>query len=333
MPNCVILGCKSANGRNSEKFQTFPLPTNSQLREEWISCIFRENYIPGKSTRICENHFEISDFVPQSENVDKRGREYLKRKLQPNAVPSLDLKLPKISKTTIVTPVKEHSYSQNPGLEQMSSQRINVSSDSSQDDIEVFETENVEIVSEHEDKDAIIEKQKKIIQDLKKEKLKSDLIIEKVETIFDGDQMQKLVAPATSTFHYSMEHITKGVKTYFTCGKSGYLFIRNELKLPLPAIGTLQNHLVKICCEPGSLHDFFKMMEQKVKCMEEESDRTCSMSIDEMSIQPKVEYDLATQSYTGYVTLPLSKAQQKQLTSKQEDPEKQLAYHALSGKY
>ena len=330
MPTCAVLGCKLGNGRSCEKVQAFPLPKDSPLKNQWISCINRENYVHSKNTRVCQKHFKDIDFVPEIENKDKRGRKKRKRTLQPDAIPSIDLQPLKLSKAEIATAVKnDHPYS----AQEESMIIVQENVQNPEEDTEIIEFNSVEIESQNEDadKDAIIVDQKKIIANLRKEKLKSDLIIEKVKTIFDDDQMEKLLAPATSTIHYSMEHITKGVKTYFTCGKSGYLFIRNELKLPLPSVSTLQNHLAKICCEPGSLHDFFKIMEEKVSCMEE-NDRFCSMSLDEMSIQPKVEYDLSTQSYTGYVTLPLSKAQQKKVSLNSGNPEKQLAYHAFSGK-
>ena len=58
-----------------------------------------------------------------------------------------------------------------------------------------------------------------------------------------------------------------------------------------------------------------------------ESEKSVSLICDEMSLKSKIEYDMTTQTYFGYVTTPLSK---KMLRQKKDEEKPDRAYHALS---
>ena len=185
MPTCAITGCKSGNGHESDKVQAFSFPSESRLKNEWISSISRKNYVVTKNTRVCEKHFKHSDFVPQSENKDSRGRNKLKRKLQPFAVPSIDLEPSKISKLEILAAVKnDHPYF----TEQITEDEARaIAQENLPEQIEILPLE-VEISSRNVEemlveRDEIIEDQKAIIKNLQKELNKSNLVIEKVKAV------------------------------------------------------------------------------------------------------------------------------------------------------
>ena len=112
-----------------------------------------------------------------------------------------------------------------------------------------------------------------------------------------------------------------------------YTFMRNNFFLPklLPPKRTFQEHLTKIDCEPGECTDFINLTELKVPTMTE-IEKNCVMNIDEMGIAPGVEYDSATQSYVGNITVPLSQKMQDERIKETGvyNPAVELAYHAIS---
>ena len=70
MPGCAVPPCDFGNkrGKGKREVQTFPFPVGA-LRQKWIQQINTENYIPGEHSRVCERHFQETDYAPQ---VDSR---------------------------------------------------------------------------------------------------------------------------------------------------------------------------------------------------------------------------------------------------------------------
>ena len=97
MPSCSVVTCKSGyHAKSASKYVQwflFPLENsrnNSKvLLEKWKSRLNRKDFIPTKHSRICSLHFKNEDYIPESENKDRFGRKLKKRRLKPNAAPSL----------------------------------------------------------------------------------------------------------------------------------------------------------------------------------------------------------------------------------------------------
>ena len=97
MPSCSVVTCKSGYHAHctAKEVQWFHFPlqnfrNNSKvLLDKWKSRLNRKDFIPTKHSRICSLHFKNEDYIPESENVDKFGRKLKKRRLKPNAAPSL----------------------------------------------------------------------------------------------------------------------------------------------------------------------------------------------------------------------------------------------------
>ena len=338
MPTCSVFGCFSGDGSKETNIQQFTFPTAKNLHQKWLEQLNRKDYVPTSNSRICIKHFTDDDFLTETENLTKRGKKRKSKTLKPLAVPTVHLnpsKVPKLDKVT------DHKYSATKG----STSLVDHSYLPKKKDVE--RTENVlqpqnESTAKHfldlgaesevdSDKNATIENLLDEVKRLKKENLKLQIMSEKIREIFHDDQISKLLMPPSSLVHWSDEMLSIAIKAYYTCGSTGYNYLRKTMKIPLPAISTLQSHLSKISCEPGTLNDFFKMMKIKVDSMEER-DKLCSVSLDEMSIMPKREFDMTTQSYYGFVTLPLSKAMQKK-KEKAGITTAELAHHAFSGKF
>jgi len=71
----------------------FSFPKDHKLRQAWISKCRRENYILTKHSRVCEKHFEGSDFVLSRAFAASIGYSMnFQLQLKPDAVPSIILK-------------------------------------------------------------------------------------------------------------------------------------------------------------------------------------------------------------------------------------------------
>ncbi|XP_077263676.1 uncharacterized protein LOC143898232 [Temnothorax americanus] len=102
---------------------------------------------------------------------------------------------------------------------------------------------------------------------------------------------------------YSDKSIIKGLSLWTACGTSGYNRVRKAFDVELPAPRTLQRKIQNISFNPGILEDIFLCLESRINNMEERS-KLCCLVFDEMSIEPKIEYDRGSDSNMGYCTLP-----------------------------
>lgn len=103
---------------------------------------------------------------------------------------------------------------------------------------------------------------------------------------------------------WSENTIEKGLQLRFACGTSGYeLLLR--MGLPFPSVRSLQNRVEHITLKPGLFDSVFDLMASKVKEMNAQ-EKLCVLSFDEMSLQPKYEYDVQHGSFDGECTLARS---------------------------
>ena len=93
------------------------------------------------------------------------------------------------------------------------------------------------------------------------------------------------------------------IKLYYKVGCTGYDYLREKLGWPLPAAETISFHMRKIEFKPGISEDIFKLIAYKVQTFKEE-DKHCGLVIDEMSTQPKLEWDSTNGEFVGYPTVP-----------------------------
>ncbi|KAK4876049.1 hypothetical protein RN001_012471 [Aquatica leii] len=82
MPDsCCAYGCSNRAHRGDNKqFFGFSLKNDERLKR-WLNAIKRENFIPTKYSKICSDHFLLSDYL------ERPGA--CKRYLKPDAVPSV----------------------------------------------------------------------------------------------------------------------------------------------------------------------------------------------------------------------------------------------------
>ena len=91
MVRCVVPGCKSDKNKSLPNFQPstlhkFPFPIEKCQRKRWLQSIgIREHSnmtSDGLSASVCQFHFLDSYFVPNEENIDKKGRPLKTPKLK-----------------------------------------------------------------------------------------------------------------------------------------------------------------------------------------------------------------------------------------------------------
>ena len=61
MVMCAVAACSTTSGKDNVAM--FSFPKAPELRKGWIFKCRRKNYKPSKHAKICEYHFDDSDFV------------------------------------------------------------------------------------------------------------------------------------------------------------------------------------------------------------------------------------------------------------------------------
>ncbi len=101
---------------------------------------------------------------------------------------------------------------------------------------------------------------------------------------------------------WSAETIQKALRTRFVCGSNGYDELIGQ-GMPLPTQRTLRRSMENIEFNSGILEDIFSLMKPKVLAMQETEKEAC-LTLDEMKIEQRIEWDKAQDKFLGYVTLP-----------------------------
>ena len=165
---------------------------------------------------------------------------------------------------------------------------------------------------------------------MKRENMEYKFHLEKVSEVLHPDQMKRLISP---NCHWSDGMYDIAIQGYAAMHSKGYNFCREKILIPslLPHQRSIQRKLAKVPCEPGECTAFLKMTKLKVDVMEPHQ-KLCILKVDEMSLKPKLEFDMTNQCYCGTITLPLGKAliRKRRKETGYYDESKELATHALS---
>lgn len=143
-----------------------------------------------------------------------------------------------------------------------------------------------------------LEHQKSLTVDSQKELLdfKAD-IINKLRAIFSEDQLSALLTDKQK-HRWSQDTYTKCLKILYSCGNSGYNFLRLELKWPIPSRRSIIRNIQCFKLKEGINNEIITFL--NIKLSEMKSLETSSgILFDEISISPGVKYDTSTESYVG----------------------------------
>ncbi|XP_011172501.3 uncharacterized protein LOC105204918 [Solenopsis invicta] len=80
----------------------------------------------------------------------------------------------------------------------------------------------------------------------------------------------------------------------YAVGWKAYLYLKKDLGLPLPSYSTICRYTRKIDFQPGLLRNVFSLMAKKRESHKSSNQDDCVILMDEMDIQPALEYDVST---------------------------------------
>ncbi|XP_018405832.1 PREDICTED: uncharacterized protein LOC108782150 [Cyphomyrmex costatus] len=83
-----------------------------------------------------------------------------------------------------------------------------------------------------------------------------------LSTIFTPGQVNKLLKPTLTRFHWSTEDISSAMALRCKSGRA-YKYIRDVMKIPLPCDSTLRNWSQNFSVKPGILQDILEIMRKK----------------------------------------------------------------------
>jgi len=86
---CAVETCSMRSGRDKGVCM-FRFPKDPKLKKTWVIKCRRENYVVTKHSKVCEKHFEDSDFVVSRAFAASVGYDMnLRLQLKPDAVPTI----------------------------------------------------------------------------------------------------------------------------------------------------------------------------------------------------------------------------------------------------
>ena len=130
--------------------------------------------------------------------------------------------------------------------------------------------------------------------------------IQTLSSFLNEDQLQALNISGNNgrkIQKWNSKTIQKALELKFACGTRGYEELLKQ-KYPLPSCRTLTWALEQLHFSSGISEEMFEFLKVKAEQFKQETDKECSLILDEMAITEATTYDVATQSYFGDVTLP-----------------------------
>ena len=304
---CAAYDCMNASHKRECKNNSFhQFPNDPEIRRQWIIATKRKNYNPGKFAYLCSDHFTLNSFVPDT----------AKRKLYPNAVPSLFPSLPEymqpspkrrpISEQRVISQIQSMLPEPEPSSSHTSSISENARNDAS------TQTTAGEIQKLEQ---TVLTLRKKLVESRRRCKVKNNYklrLIKKVkslqelisllenqnlvskETVTDLRRrfseegavlMAQLLQPGPRPKIYSAE-VREFASILFFKSPSAYHFVRRFLQLP--GTSTIRSWLSNHGCYPGFTNEVFAELASRINSCdidERNKYRYCSIIIDEMSLK------------------------------------------------
>ena len=126
--------------------------------------------------------------------------------------------------------------------------------------------------------------------------------VDKHEALWASEQ-NEVICGFKSKTTWSDPVIVLCAELRFLGGTTAYEHLRNVWHLPIPAIRTLNDRLKLLKIQPGLSPDCAQLAEIKAKKLDDD-DKHAVLVIDELSTQPKLEWDTSNKCVSGFITLP-----------------------------
>ena len=324
MPDCCVINCdrkKSVPGT----YQSFKFPTDPCLKKQWVEAVMREkkSFIIDDGKVICKRHFTEDVLLP---DFDKQNRPLKRVRLKEGAVPTLLMGLE--SKPKVANPRETRKSIDTLTLEKNKLER----------EVKRLTTENQLLKDTVKERDSVIEKLKcdLLVKTAKDEDETNEL--KEVESVFTGnlqklfteDMLKRLKYPDKRVWKWSDATLRVCITFYLICGKSAYLYLISK-GFPFVPIRTLQTHMSNVNFDPSILKDIFILLKYKLDDLPAHH-RNFGIVMDEMSINPKLEFDIGNQCLIGRPNIPLNPktVAKKKAKDPDFDESKCLATHAMN---
>ena len=268
---------------------------------------------PPKGAFVCGLHFKTEDFQESSRHLksDAIPSENLWWKT-PKRAPKKSQKLPRRVLFRETLPSSSSSTEVSP---EIPAQETTVTTPAasnesvSADDPNTSPESPVVEIDDSSSKDhrlAFLEKKYEYLEKL----------LESLSKIFNKDQLEHLMAEK-KRINWCDDTYKKAIHMHAILKKSGYEFLRDTMKFPLPGLTAIKKRLQVLDFRPGQFDDAFKLLKFKADRMEPGRTKHCAMVFDELSIEPQIEYDLTSKTIIGFCTLEPSEKQRKKKGSEE----------------
>ena len=324
MPDCCVIDCgfrKSVKGT----YQAFKFPDDPDLRRKWVEAVKRDkkSFILDNSKVICKRHFEVDDLVS---SLDQYNRPRKKLRLKEGAVPTLLM-------GTDPKPKRVEHRKTKRTIKTLKREKVKL-----EEEVKRLTTENQLLKETVEDREKVIEglkgdlktKSNKNEEELNEAKAALKAFTDNLQKIFTDQQVSKLRYPFKKIAKWSDATLRVCITIYLICGKSAYNYLIAK-GFPFVPVRTLQTHMAKVDFNPGILKDIFILLSYKIEDLPPQH-RNFGLVMDEMSIQPKLEFDIGNQRLCGRPNMPINPKtiEKKKAKDPAFDESKTLATHAMN---
>ena len=151
-----------------------------------------------------------------------------------------------------------------------------------------------------------------------------------LNAMFSPDIVLKIESGKLSTrtrCHSELDK-AKAIHNYAVLGCRRYDHMRRENKKVWPSSRTIRKWIEPINADPGILNDMILIIKDQVELMKKR-DRYCNITIDEMAIHGRCDFDIGSECFTGTPTIAPTVSIMEQRRTK-DKPVVKLADHVLS---
>ena len=139
-------------------------------------------------------------------------------------------------------------------------------------------------------KDVKINQLQKVQRERRSAAFTKNLVHKALEGSFTLPQRTTIINKKTRPRQWSEKDVINGLMLR-SFSRKAFNFIREKSLLPLPAETTLRRWVKNFHCQPGHLHDVYKILQQYLQAEQSPLSKFAVLSFDEMEISKRFEYD------------------------------------------
>lgn len=313
---CAVAICSNTYYKTKDRsdgVSYFRFPKKDKLRNVWIDRCKRKDSLNPDTSYICSDHFKEEDFI-RNLKAELMGSKQ-KKFIHPEAIPSVKL-LPtenckldtsrgkrreKKERNEIVSKLLKTNE---PDIASSSEGNPPCSLDADEESKTMdYKVEYVKLKAAYEaekiqgnDKIAALEEENRRLREERKESVQKELTI-LLKGIFTTTQIEQILKKKKKVNCWTSEDITKAFTIRYL-SKRCYIYLRNDMNIPLPCLTTLKKWASKIYLKNGVLQGVLDLM--KVAAINlTEIEKIVVLQFDEMKVMALYEYEPVLDKVVG----------------------------------